>query len=101
MTSWGRWLVWGSFGLFALGCAHTTEHVRTRAARDFSCSESQTRIVDDESGVYKVTGCGLQASYECHEDNMSLNMRCQQLYVSKLPTAPEKQTSGSSLAKGQ
>jgi len=101
MKSWCPWLFLGGLALFALGCAHTTEHVRTRAARDFSCNKSETKIVDDESGVYKVTGCGLQASYECHEDNMSLNMRCQQLYVSKLPTAPEKQTSGSSLAKGQ
>ncbi|MFI5308377.1 MAG: hypothetical protein ACHQ53_13540 [Polyangiales bacterium] len=101
MKTLRAWLVWGGCVLCAGACADTTQRVRTRAARDFSCAEAQTKIVDGESGVYKVAGCGLQASYECHEDGTSLSMRCQQLYVSKLPAAPEKPTSGSSLAKGE
>jgi hypothetical protein len=85
-----------------IGCgADMSSQVRSRAARDFSCREDQTQIVDAEAGVYRISGCGLEASYHCSDDT-GLNMRCQRLYLSKVdePTAPKAQP-GSSLAKTQ
>jgi hypothetical protein len=90
------------YGAALLGCAHAnlSTNVRTRAARDLSCSEADTRIVDAQSGVFRITGCGLEASYHCAEDGMTLNMHCQQLYVEKQPeSSTPKATSGASLAK--
>lgn len=75
--------------------------VRSRAARDFSCREDQTQIVDAEANVYRISGCGLEASYHCTDDTR-LNASCQRLYLSKVsePAAP-KPEAGSSLAKTQ
>ena len=78
-----------------------TSQVRTRAARDFSCGEEHTRIVDSESGVYLIQGCGLQASYRCSE-SASLSTECQRVFLSKLQDAPEHKSSPSSnLAKSR
>ena len=79
-----------------------TTQVRSRAARDLSCGEEQTRIIDAESGVYRISGCGLEASYHCAESGTTLTMRCERLYLSKAeePSAP-KTTAGSSLAKAR
>jgi hypothetical protein len=92
-------LFWLASVLALCSCADVTANVRSRAARDFSCREDQTRVVDEESGVYRITGCGLEASYQCRENGTTLSTRCEQLYVAKLPTAPEKLGAGSSLAK--
>jgi hypothetical protein len=79
-----------------------TSRVKSRAARDFSCNEDQTRIVDAESGVYRITGCGLVASYQCSE-TASLSTRCQQLYVTKADDSaapvPAKDEAAASMAK--
>jgi hypothetical protein len=85
-----------------LGCgADMTSQVKDRAARDLSCGADQTQVVDAEGGVYRIAGCGLEASYHCTEDT-GLNTRCQRLYLTK--TAPEPATKpggGSDLAKSQ
>ena len=59
---------------------------KTRAARDFSCGEAQTRSSTPRPGVYRIAGCGLEASYHCTEDR-ALNARCQRLYLSKVERA--------------
>ena len=84
-----------------LGCAaDMRSQVRTRAARDFSCQEEQTEIVDAEAGVYRLSGCGLEASYHCTEDNQ-FNARCQRLYLSKAEPPAPKPGVGGALAKSQ
>jgi hypothetical protein len=101
--------VWGLIPLLCaavlfgcVGCANMGANVRSRAARDLSCREADTRVVDAQSGVYRVTGCGLEASYHCAEDRMSLNIHCQQLYVEKQPEpSGPKSAAGASLAKSQ
>jgi hypothetical protein len=95
-----RWLRFGLLACALLGCSDMQSQVRTRAAHEFSCQEDQTRIVDAEAGVYRISGCGLEASYHCTEDN-SLNTRCQRLYLSKVEEPAAKPVSGSSLAKSQ
>jgi hypothetical protein len=88
--------------LGCIGCAEMNTHVRTLAARDLSCGEEHTRIVDSESGVYRMQGCGFEASYTCAE-TASLDIRCERIYIGKLDEAAgeEKPTSGSSLAKSR
>jgi hypothetical protein len=83
-----------------LGCADVGSQVRTRAAHDFSCREDQTRIVDAEAGVYRIAGCGLEASYHCSEEN-GASQRCQRLYLSKAAEPEPKRRPGSTLAKSQ
>ena len=83
------------------GCTDMKSQVRSRAARDFSCGEDQTQIVDAQAGVYRIAGCGLEASYHCTEDS-GLTPRCQRLYLSKIePQPPAKPKSGAALAKSQ
>jgi hypothetical protein len=41
--------------------------VKTRAAQDFRCSEDQLKIVDRESTVFRIAGCGTEATYVCKE----------------------------------
>lgn len=83
------------------GCADVSTQVKTRAARELACNESQTKIVDAEAGVYRVAGCGFEASYQCTEDR-ALNTVCQRLYLSKVSDpAPGKIDSGEPLAKSQ
>jgi hypothetical protein len=89
-----------AYGTALSGCADMSSHVRSHAARDFSCREEQTQIVDAEAGVYRLSGCGLEASYYCTDDN-SLNARCQRLYLSKVNEPASKPRVGSSLAKTQ
>lgn len=73
--------------------------LKKRAAHEFACDEKQTRVVDADSGVYRITGCGMVIGYQCSE-TAALNVHCQQLYVSKLPAETQpKQVAGSSLAK--
>lgn len=78
-----------------------TARVKSKAARDFACNEDDTRIVDATEDVYRVTGCGMVASYQCSEKGTSLSMRCEQLYVNKAPDeeSTPKGEPGSSLAK--
>lgn len=78
-----------------------TTHVRSRAARDMACGEDDTRVIDSESGVYRVSACGQEASYQCLEDPTSLGVHCQRLYTAaeKGEPAPQKPQAGSSLAK--
>lgn len=92
-----RWLC--VVGLALWGCADMGAQVKSRAARDFSCGEAQTHIVDAEAGVYRLTGCGLEASYHCTEDR-TFNTRCERLYLSKVgDSVPAKSQPASSLAK--
>jgi hypothetical protein len=80
-------------------CADTTTQVRSRAARDMSCGEKETRVVDGEGGVYRVLGCGLEASYVCSEDR-TLSTHCKRIYMSKSEqSAAPKASPSSSLAK--
>ena len=96
-----RWL-WISLvaGACAIAaCTDMSSHVRSRAARDLSCSKEQTQIEDAESGVYRVTGCGLVAGYQC-SDGSALSVHCDRLYLSKLPSGLEpKPGTSASLAK--
>lgn len=86
-------------GVWALlGCADVGSQVRTRAARDLACGEDQTQIVDAEAGVYRITGCGLEASYHCTDDS-NFSARCQRLYVSKVEDREPKPRSAANLAK--
>jgi hypothetical protein len=96
-----RWLtaLISCAALFGCG-ADMGSQVKSRAAHDFSCGEDQTQIVDAEGGVYRISGCGLEASYQCTEDT-GFNTLCQRLYLSKVEEPVEKQQTGSSLAKSQ
>jgi len=90
-----------SVGLALIGCAETSVQIRGRAARDFSCAEEHTRIVDAEAGVYRMEGCGLVASYVCAE-NSALDMHCDRVYLAKIQDAPaRKAVGGASLAKAR
>jgi hypothetical protein len=90
-----------SVGLALSGCAETSVQIRSRAARDLSCAEEHTRIVDAEAGVYRMEGCGLVASYVCAE-NSALDMHCDRVYLGKMPEAPTRKTGGgASLAKAR
>jgi hypothetical protein len=81
------------------GCADVSTQVKTRAAREFACNEAQTQIVDAEAGVYRVAGCGLEASYQCSEDR-TLHTVCQRLYLSKAgEPLPGKSEASATLAK--
>jgi hypothetical protein len=93
-----RWLFVA--GLALAGCADMGSQVKSRAARDLSCGEAQTRIVDAEAGVYRITGCGLEAGYHCTEDR-TFNTRCERLYLSKASEQPEKSQAAANLAKSQ
>lgn len=80
--------------------ADMSQRVKSKAAHDFACNEEQTRIVDAAEGVYRITGCGMVAGYQCNE-TASLTTRCQQLYVNKVSDdegAP-KASETSSMAK--
>ena len=92
-----RWLCVA--GLALLGCVDAGTQVKSRAARDFSCGASETRILDAEAGLYRVAGCGFEATYQCTEDR-ALNTRCERLYMSKVSDpAPTKAQPAASLAK--
>jgi len=62
--------------LVASGCASMETRVVARAAHDFTCGREQTVITDQFGGIYRVSGCGFTASYECQE-NGSLVVSCQ------------------------
>jgi hypothetical protein len=95
-----HWLTLSICSAALLGCTNMSSQVRSRAARDFSCGEEQTQIVDAEANVYRLSGCGLEASYHCTDDS-SLNARCQRLYLSKANDPAPKAAAGSTLAKTQ
>lgn len=61
--------------LSAAGCASLESKVRTRAASDFRCNEDQLRILDHESSVFRIAGCGEEATYVCTESR-SFNVHC-------------------------
>lgn len=91
--------VLASGSLPVVGCTSMKAQVRARAARDFACSEAETRIVDAVEGVYRLEGCGFEASYECRE-NATLDVTCQQLYMNKLSDRQEpKSRAGQGQAK--
>jgi hypothetical protein len=73
-----RWLaiVCGGLTLWAAGCASLESRVRTRAAADFHCSEQQLEVLDRTERVFRVAGCGEEATYIC-QDDASLRTRCQ------------------------
>ena len=86
-------------GLLLAACADVAGNVRKRAARDLACAD--TRVVDEDYGVYRVAGCGFEASYRCSED-VNLSTRCERLYVSKTETpAAPKAPPASNLAKSE
>jgi hypothetical protein len=95
------WVVAGILICTASACgADISQRVKSKAARDFACNEDQTRIVDAAEGVYRITGCGMVAGYQCSE-TANLSTRCEQLYVSKASDdegAP-KDSQTSSMAK--
>jgi hypothetical protein len=79
----GIWVAAAIMICTATACgADMSQRVKSKAARDFACNEDQTRIVDAAEGVYRITGCGMVAGYQCSE-TASLSTRCEQLYVSK------------------
>jgi hypothetical protein len=84
-----------------IACADMNAHVRSRAAHDLACSKDQTRIEDVESGVYRVSGCGMTAGYQC-SDGASFAAECNRLYVSKTPDpAAPKASAAQGLAKAR
>lgn len=64
------------FFLIASGCASMETKVVARAAHDFTCGREQTLITDQFGSIYRVSGCGFTASYECRE-NGSLVVSCE------------------------
>ena len=64
--------------------------VRTRAAHDFRCSEDQLRITDREETVFRIAGCGEEATYVC-EDTRTLRTHCKRAVWSE----PEPEVSAS------
>jgi hypothetical protein len=46
-------------------CADMTEVVRERAGNDLDCEEDRIYVEDAELGVYRLRGCGKEASYRC------------------------------------
>jgi hypothetical protein len=63
----GRYVVLGSFGLAALGCAIQSEAVN-RASREFSCPPEQIATVqrtDIANNVYDLNACGTMVRYSC------------------------------------
>ncbi len=108
MVACGPAVKLGSAALLGVGivsglaaCADVRTQVRTRAARDFSCAAQQTRIVDAAEGVYRLAGCGLEASYVCAEDRTTLGTHCNRIYMSKIPATQPKPAASASLAKSQ
>ena len=106
-----RALYWAGLGLGMVACSSVDSQVRTRAARDFGCSEQATRIVDKAVGVYRIEGCGFAASYQCSDGAGGITTDCRQLYLSKAAETEggekpaqgseggEKPAQGSDLAK--
>lgn len=73
--------------LLAAGCAGLESHVRTRAAHDFQCREADLRILDQAETVFRVAGCGHEATYVC-SDNASLRTSCKRVAATERePTA--------------
>jgi hypothetical protein len=72
-----RWLtiVCWALTLWAAGCASLESRVRTRAAADFHCNEQDLTIVDRETMVFRVAGCGEEATYIC-TDSANLRTHC-------------------------
>jgi hypothetical protein len=70
-----RYTVWASLTLLAAGCGGLESSVRTRAASDFHCDQSQLKILDQEQTVFRVAGCGSEATYVCSE-GLSLRVHC-------------------------
>jgi hypothetical protein len=79
--------------------ADVGSRARSTAARDLSCAESQTRIVDEAVGLYRIQACGVEATYQCAEDHRSLSMRCEQIAAYKIEDPPARKAGRSSLAK--
>ena len=71
------WFLGALLPLAAAGCAGLESTVKTRAAQDFRCSEERLKIVDRESTVFRVAGCGSEATYVCKEGR-NLRTTCQQ-----------------------
>ncbi|HKP60066.1 MAG TPA: hypothetical protein VJV78_25250 [Polyangiales bacterium] len=73
-----RWLAisLGALTLSAAGCASLESTVRTRAAADLHCGEDQLQIVDQESTVFRVAGCGEKATYICSDNASSFRTHC-------------------------
>jgi hypothetical protein len=72
-----RWLaaVCGALTLSAAGCASFESLARTRAAADFHCSEEKLQVVDRLDSVFRIAGCGEEATYVC-TDSASLHTHC-------------------------
>ena len=63
MTPRARWA--GLLTVVPLGCVSTTGIVRTRAATDFDCPESEVTVEDVAGTTYRATGCGRTATFTC------------------------------------
>jgi hypothetical protein len=73
-----RWriVVCGALTLSAAGCASSLEsRVRRRAAADFHCREQDLKIIDRQEPVFRVAGCGEEATYIC-SDSANLRTHC-------------------------
>lgn len=66
-------------GLASCASADVNARARATAARDLSCSEAEIRIVDSSYGLYRIRGCGIEATYECAENRATLRLRCRQI----------------------
>ncbi len=69
------WTVAVLLASFVAGCASLEDTVRTRAAHDFHCQESDLKVVDREQTVFRIAGCGEEATYVCTESR-NLRVSC-------------------------
>lgn len=65
----------GALLLMAASCAGMEDTVRARAAHDFHCGESQLRILDQADTVFRIAGCGSEATFVCN-DTRGLRTQC-------------------------
>lgn len=56
-------LLFSGVGILVLGCGATEDQLRTRAAFDMHCKESELRIVEIDDRTKGVQGCDQQGTY--------------------------------------
>jgi hypothetical protein len=56
-------------GLLLTGCGGATDtQLRSQAADEFHCAESQIRVENEGPDVKRVSGCGQSVLYQCRGD---------------------------------
>jgi hypothetical protein len=51
--------------LLTVGCSSTTSKLRTRFAKEHSCSVDETRVIENGGNSYRASGCGKSVEYVC------------------------------------